>query len=332
MPERHFNDADVLSYATEQSYEISTSVYETIYEDISLAGLVPITTDFDEWSPGYGQLIGSMTGKADWQTTHAKDIPLADVGLDLVTAPFDEYSIGYQWTVGEIQKALRYGISLSDRRAAAARRGADEFQYDLAMTGTTRKGWTGLLNNALVTPMPSEANGSTGPTTAWVLADGSGNKTPEQIVAELNKLLMGPPSVAKTPGDLLSNRIALPALAYRYISTTPYGVTSPGDTIMTYFMRTNLYTMRTGQPIQIIELPQLATMASAVIVGGGRAISWRFDTSVMELPVPHAYRFYPVYQDGPFHYTVPGLARVGQLDLKLPGAVRYLDGITPVPT
>lgn len=332
MPqERQFTDAETLSYALERSYEINATVYETIYEDISLAGLVPIVTNYDEWSPGYAQLIGKQTGKAKWQDTGAKDIALADAGLDMITAPFSEYGIGYQWNIGEINKAMRYGISLSNRKAAAARRGADEFLYDIALTGTEDKGWTGLLNSAAVTPMQSPATGTASPNSAWVLADGTGNKTSEQIVADLNKLVMGPPSVSKTPGDLLSNRIALPALAYRYIAETPYGVTSPGETILSYFLKTNLYTQRTGQPVTVVEFPDLANKATVGIVGGGRAVAWRYDTNVLELPVPHPYRFYPVYQDGPFNYVVPGLARVGEVDIKLPGAIRYMDGITPVP-
>lgn len=330
MP-KNFNDAATFAFAVNAAYELNAQIYEIVYEDISLAGLVPINTNFAEWSPGYAQLTGDMTGKAEWQTTYAKDVPLADTNIGLVQAPFDEYAIGYQWNLGEVQKAQRFGISLQDRRARAARRGADQFQYDIAMLGDAVKGWTGLLNNALVTPMASPATGSAAPNSAWVLNTGAGNKTPAQIVSELNMLLMGPASVSGTPGDLLSNRVALPALVYRYIAATPFGVDAPGETILSYFLRTNLYTLRTNQPITVVELPALATAATTVIAGGGRAIAWRNTADVLELPVPHPYRFYPLYQDGPFNFVVPGLARVGELDVKLPGAVRYLDGVSPIP-
>src|SRR5690606_12963802 len=317
------SDADTLAFAVNRAIDINTQVYETVYEDVSLAGLIPINNSYDDWSVGYAQLIGTQTGKARWQTTYAKDVPLADVGTDSVTATFDEYAIGYQWNIGEIQKAARYGFQLDTRRAAAARRGADEFQYDIAMIGSAEKGWTGLTNHALVTPSPANS--------LWVNNDGSGAATAEAIVADLNTLVVGPASVSGTPGSLLSNRIGLPALAYRYIATTPYGVTSPNDTILSYFLRQNLYTLRTNQPIEVREIPQLATAATVGVAGGGRAIAWRNETNVLELPVPMPFRFLPIYQDGPFNFVVPGLARVGQLDLRLPGAVRYLDGIQPVP-
>lgn len=323
MPQNTMFDADTLAYAINQSYRINTQVYETVYEDVSLTGLVPINTSYDEWEIGYAQLIGTSTGKARWQSTYAKDVPLADVGTSSVFGTFDEYAIGYQFNIGEVQKAARYGVQLDTRRAAAARRGADEFQFDVAMIGSVDKGWTGLLNNAAVTPVASAG--------AWVSNAGVGLATPEQIVADLNNMVVGPASVAGTPGALLSNRIGLPALAYRHIATTPYGVTSPNETILSYFLKQNLYTLRTGQNIEIVEIPQLATAATVGIAGGGRAIAWRNESNVLELPVPHPFRFYPLVTDGPFNTIVPGLARVGQLDLRLPGAVRYLDGITQVP-
>lgn len=324
MTKLQMSDADTLAFAINQAYQINTQVYETEYEDVSLAGLIPVNTSYDEWSVGYAQMIGTQTGKARWQTTYAKDVPLADVGTDMVMAAFDEYAIGYQWNIGEIQKAARYGFNLDTRRAAAARRGADEFQWDIAMIGSSDKNWTGLTNSALVTPLAA-------PGGLWVDNSNVGQATAEEIVADLNSLIMGPATVAGTPGSLLSDRIALPALAYRYIATTPYGVTSPNDTILSYFLRQNLYTLRTGGPIEVREIPQLATAATVSVTGGGRAISWRNEARVLELPIPMPYRFYPLYQDGPFNFVVPGLSRVGELDIRLPGAVRYLDGITPVP-
>lgn len=323
MSKQFMSDADTLAFAINSAYTVNTQVYETIYQDVSLDGLVPVNTSYDEWSVGYAQLIGTQVGKARWQTTYAKDVPLADVGTDFVTATFDEYAIGYQWNIGEIQKAARYGFQLDTRRAAAARRGADEFQFDIAMIGSVDKGWTGLTNSSLVTPVAAAS--------AWVSNVGVGLATPEQIVADLNNLVVGPVSVAGTPGALLSNRIALPALAYRHIATTPYGVTSPNETILSYFLKQNLYTLRTGQAVDVVEIPQLATAATVGIAGGGRAIAWRNEANVLELPVPMPFRFLPLYQDGPFNFQVPGLARIGQLDLRLPGAVRYLDGVTPVP-
>lgn len=325
---KFISDADTFNYAVNQGYEIASTVYMQQYnQDISLTGLIPINTSYNEWASGYTQLIGTQTGQAEWQTTYAKDPPFVDVGLEQVSAPFSQFSTAYQFNIGEVRQAALFGQALTTRRAETARRAAEQFRFDVAMTGqsgtTIKAGWTGLINSAFVTPVAAAS--------AWVSNAGAGLATPEQIVTDLNNMLLGPASVAGTPGDLLSNRIGLPSLAYRHIASTPYGVTSPNETILSYFLKTNLYTLRTGQAIEIREMPQLATAATVGIVGGGRAIAWRNESQVLELPVPKPFSFEPIYQDGVFNFVHAGLERIGQLDLRLPGAVRYLDGVTQVP-
>ena len=38
-------------------------------------------------------------------------------------------------------------------------------------------------------------------------------------------------------------------------------------------------------------------------------------------------RFFPVWQTGPFRFEVPGAFRIGGVDVSLPGAMRYADGL-----
>jgi hypothetical protein len=40
--------------------------------------------------------------------------------------------------------------------------------------------------------------------------------------------------------------------------------------------------------------------------------------------MPH--RFFPVYQDGPFNFEIPGAFRTGGVETLRPGAFRYLYG------
>jgi hypothetical protein len=49
----------------------------------------------------------------------------------------------------------------------------------------------------------------------------------------------------------------------------------------------------------------------------------------MHIPMPH--RFLPVWQTGPMFYEVPGIFRLGGLEIRRPKAVRYVDGIFDAP-
>lgn len=326
------NDAQGLAYLRTQTHVLSSRAFEQEYDLINWRELVPVNTDYPEWASGADFQIGDMTGAAQWQSGYAKDVPLADVRLINVGIDFAMYAVGYRYNVEEVGKAMFAGYPLTARKAIAARQAADIFCAETALYGGGHPGWSGLINLASVTPAAAPNTG-TGSARNWVDANRIGLKTPEQIVAELNTLLMGPASATGVMTSLIGNTILLPPLAYQYIAVTPFGVTSPNDTILQWFMRNNIYTTRTGQPVVIRELPALAnaaTLTSPNVAGQGRAIGYRNSPDALELPMPMAYRFLDVHQDGPLQWAVPGIGRVGQL-VEIRQAVRYLDGVTPAP-
>lgn len=326
----NITDAQGLAFLRQQTTVLSNRAFEQEYDLVNWAELVPVNTDYAEWASGVDFQVGDLTGAAQWQSGYAKDVPLADVSLISVSSQFAMYAVGYRYNVEEVGKAMFAGYPLTARKAVAARQAADIFQAETALYGAGHPGWTGLLNLAGVTPTLSPNTG-TGSARNWVNAAGVGLKTPEQIVAELNGLLMGPALVTGIMASLIGDTILLPPLAYSYIATTPYGITSPNFTILQWFMANNIYTTRTGRPVTIREMPMLADAATdAAVTGQGRAVGYRNSSDAMELPLPMSFNFLPVYQDGWGQYAVPGIGRVGQL-IQFRDTVRYTDGVTPAP-
>lgn len=323
-------DAQGLAFLRQQTHVLSNRSFEQEYDLVNWSELVPVNTDYPEWASGVDFQIGDLTGAAQWQSGYAKDVPLADVKLLSVSSQFAMYAVGYRYNIEEVGKAMFAGYPLTARKAVAARQAADIFCAETALYGAGHPGWTGLLNLAGVTPTLSPNTG-TGSARNWVNSSGVGLKTPEQIVAELDLLLVGPSLTTGIMASLIGNTILLPPGAYRYIATTPYGVTSPNATILSWYQANNIYTTRTGQPLIIRDMPLLATAATdAAVTGQGRAVGYRNSSDAMELPMPMVFNFQPVYQDGPLQFAVPGVGRVGQL-IEIRSTVRYLDGITPAP-
>lgn len=325
------NDALALNFLRQQTRVLSERAFDVEYDLVDYASLVPVNTDYPEWSSGVDFQIGDMAGAAKWQSGWAEDVPKADVSLISVGVDFAMYAVGYGYNVEEIGKAMHAGFPLTARKAIAARQAADIFVAETALYGGGHPGWGGLINMPGVTPAASPDTG-TGSARNWVDANGVGQKTPEQIVAELNRLLMGAPSATGILSSLIGDTILLPPLAYQYIALTPYGVTSPNMTILQWFMANNIYTTRTGRPITIRELPALAGAGTAAnAVGQGRAIGYRNSQDALELPMPMPYRFLDIHQHGPMQWQIPGIGRVGQLTQIREGAIRYLDGVSPAP-
>lgn len=322
---------EALNYLRQQTRVQSARAFDVEYDIVNYQELVPVNTDYPEWASGADFQIGDIAGSAKWQSGWAEDVPKVGVSLINVGIDFAMYAVGYDYNVEEIGKAMYAGFPLTARKAIAARQAADIFVAETALYGGGHKGWGGLINMVGVTPTAAPANG-TGGTTNWVDNAGVGQKTPEQIVAELNRLLMGAPSTSGILSSLIGDTVLLPAIAYQYLAVTPYGVTSPGTTILQWFQQNNIYTQRTGRPVTVRELPQLAGAATeASVEGQGRAIGYRNSPDALELPMPMPYDFLGVHQHGPMQWQIPGIGRVGQLTQIRDGAVRYLDGVTPAP-
>lgn len=328
--QHNISDAAALNFLRQQTRVQSSRAFDVEYDIVDYQSLVPVNTDYPEWASGVDFQVGDMAGAAKWQSGWAEDVPKADVSLINVGVDFAMYAVGYGYNIEEIGKAQFAGFPLTARKAIAARQAADIFAAESALYGGGHPGWTGLINKTGVTPVVSPDTG-TGSARNWVNANGVGLKTPEQIVAELNTLVMGAPSATGVLSSLIGDTVLLPPLAYQYIATTPYGVTSPNMSVLQYFIANNVYTIRTGRPITIRELPALAGSAIGSVNGQGRAVGYRNSSDALEFPMPMPFNFLDVHQHGPMQWQVPGVGRIGQLTLIRDGALRYLDGVTPAP-
>ena len=61
--------------------------------------------------------------------------------------------------------------------------------------------------------------------------------------------------------------------------------------------------------------------------GVARMVAYRRDPSVLKLHIPMPHRFLPVFQPNPLRFEIPGVFRLGGLDIRRPKEVRYGDGI-----
>lgn len=317
-----------LAFVTAQAYRINQTVYETRYPDWDFARLIYVETEGDPWAPGIMTYMSDMTGAANWQSAGAKDIPLADVNQDMQLKTFQLAAIGYQYNISEVNAAINVNGRLPDRRARASRLAYTKFLYDLTLFGSSEKGYGGLTNYPGV-PIAAVPADGTGSVTWWVNAAGVGTKTPAQIVRDINLGLQG---INLSTFEIeIADSIFLPVEAFNYIAATPYSATTM-ETILSFVMRTNIYTLKTGRPLKIQTVRELGNAATeASVTGKGRMVVYKNDQDFVKLHLPMPHRFLPVYQDGPLNWTVPGIFRTGGVEMLTTAAIRYLDGISEPP-
>jgi len=321
-----YDAQQALAFAVQQAMRVNQRVYETRYPDWDFGRLVFVDTEGPEWGPGVLTYTSDATGAAKWQSAGAKDIPLADVNQDMRTREFHLAAIGYQWNLQEVNSTMGFpGASLSDRRARAARLAYTKFMYDLVLKGDTQKGMGGLINYTGVTvgDAPNDGNGGS---RYWVNSSGIGQKTPAQIVRDVNLALMG--TYIATYGLEMADTLLLPTEALTYIAGTPYAATTM-ETILSFIQRTNIYTQTTGRPLTVRTVPELGTGDAAGTAG--RLVAYKNDAESVKLHLPMPHRFLPVYQDGPLNFAVPGIFRTGGVEVLTTQNVRYLDQISQPP-
>ena len=322
MHSMSFNDAQQaqFGFVVNQAFSINTQVYKTKFPDLDFGRLVYVDSSAPEWTPGIITFLSSTVGKAGWYAGAAKDVPKADVTVDKSEVRVHMAAVGYGYDSEEIGQAQLLGMSLGTDKAEAARRAYTEFMWNVTLTGDGTKGLLGLGNQTAVTTGTAPADG-TGSVTTWFDGSGNATKTPTQIIRDINNVLTGVFTGSLTVE--MADTILLPYSTISYLGATPVSTTN-SETLLSFILRTNIYTMMTGQQLTIRGVLGLDTAGAS---GTKRMIAYanRQDVVKLHLPMPH--RFLPVYQDGPMNYEVPGIFRTGGVEVLRPGAFRYLDGI-----
>jgi hypothetical protein len=316
MSRRHFmvDAQQALGFLTEQTSYIETEVYQMQYPDIQYPNLVPVDTSANEWAKSVTFFSMDKVGAADWFHHAATDMRLADVFRSKFEQGIEMAGIGYRYTLEEIGQALMIpGTNLTNERADAARRAYEEFVEGIAFVGDANKNWTGLVNNATVTRVDA-ANDGVGTTRTW------STKTADQIIRDINDALTGVYTGSNTVE--MADTVLLPPTSLSLASTRRIDGTTM--TVLQYILQYNVYTLQTGQPLVIRSVRQLETAGNS---GVKRMVVYRRDPRVVKMHIPMPHRFMPVWQRGPITFDIPGIFRLGGVEIRRPGAVRYVDGI-----
>jgi hypothetical protein len=303
------------NYVVNQTTAIESQVVRIQYPDVQYPDLVPVdTATGNEWVKSITYFSADMMGRADWFHHTALDVPLAELSREKFERGIEMAAIGYRYTLEEVASAMNTpGLNLTADKAAACRRAYEEFVDNLALRGSVPKAMQGLINSSLVTATTAPADG-TGSATTFA------SKTNDQVIRDLNSAMMG---IAQGTNWLYyADTILLPpavlvGMAGRMI---PYS----SMTLLDWIKQYNVLTVQTGRPITLAGVRGLET---AGLGGISRMVAYRRDPQVLKMWIPMPHRFLPVWQRGPLVLDVPGIFRLGGVEIRMPAAIRYLDGV-----
>lgn len=309
-----FDAQRAMGFLLAQATYIETPAYEMRYPDITYQQFIPVDTSAPEWVKTITYFSTDAAGRAAWFSGQAQDVPHVGLVRDKVETTVHMGAIGYDYNLEELGTAMLYNLNLNADKALVARRVAEEMIERVAYTGDVSKGLTGLFN-------------ATTPTADTVPADGTGSattfasKTPDQVLRDVNAALAG--QFTSTLGAEIADTVMFPYSILLDLSTRRIDTQSK-TTILQWLEENNIYTRQTRQPLTIVGHWGLETAGSG---GTKRMMAYRKSPDVLKMHMPMPFQFLPAWQTGPMIFEVPGIFRLGGVDIKRPKAVRYRDGL-----
>lgn len=309
-----FDAQAAMGFVVSQTTHIEQNVYQIQYPDIQYPALIPVDTTAHPFAKSVTFYSQDKFGAADWINGNADDIPLAGTEMSKFETPVYTAGIGYSWGWEEIGQAMMLGRNLNGDDAAAARRAYEEMVDRVALYGDDEKGFAGGLFNYPTVVVTAAVNGN------WL----DSATTPAQIMQDINSGLTNVRVATNTVA--LADTLLLPYTRWDHIASTQ--LSSGSDlTILEFVKRNNIYTAQTGRPLTIRGERGLDDAGVSTSPPEARMVAYRRAPEVLKMHIPMPHRFLPVYQDGPLRWVVPGVFRLGGLDIRLPKEVSYIDGI-----
>lgn len=296
-----------MAWVVSQTTAIETGVYRARYPEIRYPGLIPVDYSAPEWIKSVTYYSMDGAGKAEWLADRARDIPVVGLSMDKSETTVALAGIGYDYGLEEVNQAQFLGMNLPGEKANLARLVYERMVDRVALSGDTEKGYQGLLNYSGVTV-------ASAPTGDWATA------TEDEILGDINALLQG---IYTTTNELaMADTLLLPSTKMQFLGSKKL-TDAGGMTLLQWIRETNIFTQETGRPLTIRSLRGLATAGAG---GINRMIAYRNAAEVLKMHIPMRHRFLPLQVQG-LTYQIPGIFRLGGLDIRLPKEVRYMDGI-----
>lgn len=296
-----------VGFVVSQTSHVETAVNATVYPDIQYPALVPVDTSAHPFAKSVTYYSSDKFGAAGWINGNSSDIPLA--GTERAKHETNVYmaGIGYGYGLEEIQHAQMLGVNLQADDAMAARRAYEEMVDRVMLQGDSEKNFSGLLSYPGVTVQAA-------PTGTW------GTASEDEILADINSAIAG--VATDTLQTSIADTVLLPFSQLNLLATNRLGDTQ--STILEFLRKNNTYTAMTGQELTIRYVRGLETAGAGSV---SRLIAYRRSPDVLKAHIPMPHRFLPAFDKNPLYVEVPGIFRVGGLDIRRPKEVRYMDGI-----
>lgn len=307
-PIKSFDSVGAMSFMIGQLTALSARIYEARYPDIFYHEIVPVNTEYPEWSTEVSYRSFDGTTMAKFIGSSADDLPTVALSASITTIPVGLGGISAEWSLDELMKSQALQYPVDSKKLEKAYRGYQEHAQRVALFGDDTLGMKGLLNYPNITTSTVEET----------IFDNMTGDSYQQVQDALNAPIKSVWIDSK--GVFLPDTLLIPSEIYGKISAVRMA-NGTDTSVLEWFKRNNFYTSRTGRDLDIRPVFQLDDLGEA---GKGRIMAYVNDIDCLEMPQPMPFRTQP-----PQHHNlmvkVPSMYKIGGVDFKQPMSAGYVD-------
>ncbi len=297
---------DGLAFYMSQLSVVEAKIYETKYRHIVYQDFVPVDMSDPEWIDEVTYISYDAVTVGKFVGANARDLPESDLTASKSTIPVFYGGNAYGWSLDELRKSQQLRMPVDTTKAAMSFRGFQEHAQRVAFFGDADVGITGLYNNANVQTDNSVVD--------WSTASG------QEIVADMNSLLV---KVWKNSAEVhIPNVLVLPSEQWSQISTQRMD-SGTDTTVLAFFMKNNLYTNKTNQPLKVMNSLELQ---DAGVASAPRMLAYELTAENLTMRMPMAWRSIAPQPRG-LRVEVPAEYKFGGVAWRFPGSAGYRDFI-----
>ncbi|QMV49872.1 MAG: major capsid protein [Mu-like cryoconite phage AB09] len=311
IEKKHKLDSGETIFFARELEQIKSRSYDVKYAELKARSLIPVSYDAGPGAESitYSQYDG--LGVAKLISNYANDLPRSDIKGRQFTSPVRSLGASYGYNLQEIRAAKMVGKPLEQRKANHAKKAIMQLENTIAFFGDADHGLGGFLSNPNITVVSVAANGNQNGavnSTLWV------NKTPDQILADMNQVSNTPFNLTK--GVETADTVLLPLEQYTLISSTARSANSD-TTILDYFKKNNPF---------IKEVTWLNEMKGVGMSGTNAMLAYRRDPDALTLEIPQDFEQLPVQERG-LEFEIACHSRIGGVIIYYPLSIARGDGI-----
>lgn len=307
-----------LGFLMQQAAHLEARVYEKKYPQYKYDQLVPLDASAPDWTDVVAFQTTDARGELQLLGPNSTDVPTVDIAMGVGFHQIKTAALGYTYTLEEIGRAHLYGESLDARKATAVRDVTERGLNKIYLWG--RLVGEGLYTGKTVT---RELAKNTLKELVAAIADKGTQPIIDFFGHAYNQVYLTNTNTVFRPTDFV-----LPPEQMQLLMRTMLSTHNASNYTLLMFLQENFRDMTFTDDIMLsAEVKDERGQPEDTPLEDDRMVVYCRDMEVVKGHDTMPLQFLAPATADNVHFRVPAIMRTGGTEIRVPGALHYIDGL-----